>query len=323
MAIAGVLVAAVAATGGLVAWCTARRPLLPRPGPWRVPFGGLELTMAFALVLAIQMAVASSGVPPVAVGVVALPFQFALLVVGWRALFPRWKPFGFAGSDGRGLGLPLPAGVNYPGLVAVAVLAWAVLTPVVLAVHAAVTAAFTALDLPLDEHPIIQLGGGDPFARLLFATQACFAAPLVEELMFRGLLLPWVIGARERHAGGLSADPVVPRAARPWLVMGTAVAYTAANGKPGPVIFAAVLAAGLAVLWLTVRKWKRHVRGIYATAALFGLIHSGVWPSPIPLFVLGLGLGWLAARTRGVFAPVIVHGLFNAVSVVFVLRGTG
>jgi len=52
-------------------------------------------------------------------------------------------------------------------------------------------------------------------------------------------------------------------------------------------------------------------------------VHSSVWPSPIPLFVLGLGLGWLAMRTRGVFVPVIVHGLFNAVSAVFVLRGAG
>ena len=50
------------------------------------------------------------------------------------------------------------------------------------------------------------------------------------------------------------------------------------------------------------------------------MIHSNVWPSPIPLFVLGIGLGWLAVRTNGVLAPVIVHGLFNAVSVVFVLR---
>jgi membrane protease YdiL (CAAX protease family) len=46
-----------------------------------------------------------------------------------------------------------------------------------------------------------------------------------------------------------------------------------------------------------------------------------VWPSPIPLFVLGLGLGWLAVRTRGILVPAIVHGLFNAVSGVFVLRG--
>ena len=37
---------------------------------------------------------------------------------------------------------------------------------------------------------------------------------------------------------------------------------------------------------------------IYGTSLLFAAMHSGVWPSPIALFVLGLGLGWLAYRTR-------------------------
>jgi membrane protease YdiL (CAAX protease family) len=59
---------------------------------------------------------------------------------------------------------------------------------------------------------------------------------------------------------------------------------------------------------------------VYATAAFFALLHP-VWPNPIPLFALGLGLGYLAVRTNGLLVPVLVHGLFNAVSVVFVLRG--
>ena len=64
----------------------------------------------------------------------------------------------------------------------------------------------------------------------------------------------------------------------------------------------------------------RRARAVYATAALFALLHP-VWPNPVPLFVLGLGLGWLAARTTGLLVPVLVHALFNAVSAVFVLRG--
>jgi membrane protease YdiL (CAAX protease family) len=45
------------------------------------------------------------------------------------------------------------------------------------------------------------------------------------------------------------------------------------------------------------------------------------WPNPVPLFVLGLGLGWLAVRTNGVLVPILVHALFNAVSAVFLLPG--
>src|SRR5207302_1855546 len=90
--------------------------------------------------------------------------------------------------------------------------------------------------------------------------------------------------------------------------------------RTGPVAFAGVLALGLGVLWRFTRTGARRARAVYATAALFAVVHSGVWPSPVPLFVLGLGLGWLAVRTNGILVPVIVHGLFNAVSATFVLR---
>jgi membrane protease YdiL (CAAX protease family) len=85
------------------------------------------------------------------------------------------------------------------------------------------------------------------------------------------------------------------------------------------VLFALVLVAG----WVMARRMTRNRRtvgAVYASASLFALVHSSVWPSPIPLFVFGLGLGWLAVRTRGALAPAIVHGLFNTVSVLFVLK---
>jgi membrane protease YdiL (CAAX protease family) len=67
------------------------------------------------------------------------------------------------------------------------------------------------------------------------------------------------------------------------------------------------------------RRKRRTAGAVYASAALFAAVHSSVWPSPVPLFALGLGLGYLAVRTRGILVPVIVHGLFNAVSAVYVL----
>jgi membrane protease YdiL (CAAX protease family) len=52
---------------------------------------------------------------------------------------------------------------------------------------------------------------------------------------------------------------------------------------------------------------------IYSTALLFASLHSFAWPSPIALFVLGLGLGWLAQRTQSLMGPILIHALFNAV----------
>ena len=85
-------------------------------------------------------------------------------------------------------------------------------------------------------------------------------------------------------------------------------------------MFAGVLTLGMVVLWFGGRT-ASSTSARFTLRPLFALVHAGVWPSPIPLFVLGLGLGWIAIRSRGVLVPIVVHGLFNAVSAVYVLRG--
>jgi membrane protease YdiL (CAAX protease family) len=350
MLAAGAAVAAVAVPAGLIAWVVARRPLPPRWKPWRVPWGGFEVAGAFLVLTAVvpplvelglaeagfyprvygpdfptprptgpppgaEMAVA--GAPAVAAaqdarevaavvrrlwaGVVALPVQLGLLVLARRALYPAWRP-------------PDP-----PGLaprVAVAVAAWAVLTPVVLAVNSAVNWVFTQFEAVPDEHQLTRLGGRGLLDSAAFLFQACVAAPVVEEVVFRGLVLAWALGGRKP----LAAPDAAP-AARPWLVVLAGVGFAALSGRPGPVAFAAVLAGGLAVVTAVFRSKRRTAGAVWASAALFAAVHSPVWPSPVALFLLGLGLGWCAVRTRGVLVPAVVHGLFNAVSAVFVLRG--
>jgi membrane protease YdiL (CAAX protease family) len=344
-------VAGVAVPAGLLAWAVARRTgdwLLPRPRGWRVPWGGFEVFAALAVVsqvvpLLVGSALSGSGVIELAyaperltlpaesesasaaaagtaaasvahdraakaaatvrmvwVGLTSLPLQLGLLLAVRATLFPSWRP-----------------PIRRPGLagsVALAVIAWAVLLLVVLGVHFGVILAFDALGWPIEEHPLTQLTAERPrLDQILFALQACVAAPLLEEVLFRGVLLPWLLG----------------RAYRPWPVLGVAVLLGAAlaGGNDfgvllrGPTLFAAALVGGWAVLAAVLPRKRRTWGAIYASAALFAVVHSGVWPSPIPLFVLGLGLGWLAVRTRGVLVPTIVHGLFNAVSVLLVLRG--
>ena len=54
---------------------------------------------------------------------------------------------------------------------------------------------------------------------------------------------------------------------------------------------------------------------IVGSSMFFALAHN-TWPTPIPLFFLGLVLGWLAFRTQSLVAPIVLHGLFNLVSYV-------
>lgn len=339
MLTSGLLVAAVAVPVGLLARALRPRgePLLPTWKPWPVPWGGFEVTIAFlvgSFVLPQVMSelLAAGGffqhvygpdfpaprAPDVAperlkeaatlrvmwAGLFALPLTLGVLYAVYRLAYPKRRP----SFVGRG---------SLAGKVSLAVLAWLALAPVVLVFHAAVNTVAFQFDVVPEQHPFTAFGSRPLHDRVLFVVQACVIAPLWEEVLFRGLLLSWCVGRMRLPGAGVSP----PTAWRPWFVMLAAVALVVASGgRAGPLAFAAVLAVGLAVLWRYTRTGARRARAVYATAALFALVHSNVWPSPIPLFALGLGLGYLAVRTNGVLVPAVVHALFNAVSVAFVLR---
>lgn len=183
------------------------------------------------------------------------------------------------------------------GRAAAAVRWWAMLTPGVLMIHYVVNSVFLASGVPVEEHPLAK---NTPQPAVL-VLQACILAPIIEEVIFRGLIL---FALRATHE------------ALTWVVLAGTVGVATYYGGEAPAVFAGLVA----VAWVGVR-FTGADRGVYGSAALFAAVHSAVWPTPIPLFALGLGLGAVAARTNGVLAPAIVHGLFNAVSVLFVLSG--
>ncbi|MFO0946326.1 MAG: type II CAAX endopeptidase family protein [Planctomycetota bacterium] len=86
---------------------------------------------------------------------------------------------------------------------------------------------------------------------VLLTLSVAVVAPLIEELMFRGILQSWMV-----NRVGIPA-------------------------------------------------------GILITATLFGFAHSLSWPDPVPLIVLGFGMGVAYQRTRSLWPPVVVHALFN------------
>lgn len=339
MLTSGLLVAAVAVPVGLLA--RALRPrgeqLLPAWKPWPVPWGGFEVTVAFLVGSLVLPQVLSElltmsgffqqvygtdfpaprapGVEPERLkeaatlrvmwaGLFALPLALGGFYFVSRAAYPTRRP----SFVGRG---------SVAGKVSLAVLAWLALAPAVLVFHAAVNAVALQYGVAPEQHPFTTFGGRPRLDRVLFVIQACVVAPLWEEVLFRGLLLSWCVGRTHLLAPGVSP----PTAWRPWFVM-LVIPFALMNGgvRIGPLTFAATLAVGLVVLEGVKHTGARRARAVYATAALFALVHSNVWPSPIPLFALGLGLGYLAVRTNGVLVPTIVHALFNAVSVAFVLR---
>jgi membrane protease YdiL (CAAX protease family) len=175
----------------------------------------------------------------------------------------------------------------------------------------------------------------------LFVLQTVVLAPVLEELVFRGLLLPWLA---RRTPTDPDAPLTIPPARRPLAILlvaaGVATVVHAGElkhawmaGDRGGTI--AHLVPGLFFLALVplnfapVARLRRHLRlrsrqatrAILASAALFAAFHAHVWPSPVPLIVLAVGLGYLYLRTRSLVGPVVVHGMFNAVSALYLLFG--
>ncbi len=191
---------------------------------------------------------------------------------------------------------------EFPRYFALGTLAFLTFGVAAFALNVLVDYAFRQWGVTPDEHILSKMGrDGDGTGGVLFVLSACVAAPVIEEFLFRGLLVPWAGGRRHR----------------PWLLMGWSVlVIVMVTRQPVmPLVFVAVLAAGQFLV-----RWpgKRTGRAIWSSSALFAAVHSAVWPSPIALFVLALGLGYVTARTRSWIPAAVAHGLFNLVSTLFV-----
>ena len=199
--------------------------------------------------------------------------------------------------------------------VALGFFVWLTLTPLVFGIHyGAHYLHENVLGFERRLHPLEQVFRGDatPTEWILLVAQAVVFAPLLEELLFRGLLLPWLAkGPLRSAAAGLVAlalalvryDPVHPVESlipAAFVLIVGAIGALATGCERGP-------------------EWRW--RAILGSSILFAMLHADAWPAPVPLLFLALGLGWLTQRTRSLIGPIVLHALFNAVSTLMLLRG--
>lgn len=236
--------------------------------------------------------------------------------------------------------------------VVVGYLTWLIVTPAAFCVFVLASIGHQALTgQGPEKHPLTALGNGaGGLEWSLFVLQTVVIAPVLEEWLFRGILLPWL--AQKRPVPPLGQFTVPPDR-RPTLVLlaafavGTAftlgeawrlepdrVRQAFATDPAATIAYLAPAAFFLALVpfdlllprlgWVRRRlrvRSEQQVRAVWASSALFAAAHAHVWPSPVPLVVLAVGLGYLYLRTRSLVGPVVVHGLFNAVSATYLLLG--
>jgi membrane protease YdiL (CAAX protease family) len=205
---------------------------------------------------------------------------------------------------------------------AAACLAWWLVTPAVFGVHFVDNMiAVKVLKQPPQEHPLKEIAGAQTTSVewVLITTVALVRAPVLEELIFRGLLLPWM--ARRWWSGPLAWGVAIVVAG--VLHPGQLPQSLAGVFHSGwaPLYFAVVAGAPLGLAFFRDGRALRGWLAIWGSSLLFAVAHSNVWPSPIPLLFLGASLGYLMLRTRSLVAPVVLHCLFNAVSTWLMLCG--
>jgi membrane protease YdiL (CAAX protease family) len=213
---------------------------------------------------------------------------------------------------------------------------WFLLAPPVFILNLLVTLVYQQLwPVKEAEHPLTRLLSNAPplGEKVLLVLVAAVAAPIIEELLFRGVLQTWLT---KRRWGGLVAMSTAlllagferwPMIARGWREGSTALLL---QGISAPVYVLLMIGGYFFACWLAGQWLREHslrVRlagirstgAIYATALAFAAAHTAVWPSPIALFFLALGLGYLAYRTRSLIGPMVMHGLFNSISCIVLL----
>jgi membrane protease YdiL (CAAX protease family) len=329
---AWLVLAAATATPALGLWYlkVRGRRLLPEPAAREIPWSGGEILGIFVFVQVfwpgllsglltethfltwlygpdLDSARFSSARFSLWVTASAFPFQLATIL-----LIPRHV----SGTTLSQLGLSIR---DFARNVTLGWVWWLVLSPFVITVHILSDWTYrSGFEIRPEEHPLAGLPAGDWWLVFLAATMV---APVCEELLFRGLLQPWL--ARRSWGGdlallasfGVAILTRLDKLTEAWKEGG----LWAACNQLHPVAFVLVMVPGY---WLTShlarrrRSNSRAARAVYGTALLFAVFHAAVWPTPVPLFVLALGLGYLAYRTQNLIAPMVLHSLFNGIACV-------
>ncbi len=211
--------------------------------------------------------------------------------------------------------------------VAIGVVAILMLMPAVYTVQMICLRLPGVPDEQVRAHPLQKMVREDPTGSVAYLAvlSAVILAPILEELLFRGILQTWLIGAIgdliQRLRRRSSAEPdASPADLEYWAEdepgEATEVALDAPPPRPadpGIPPFAKEQTADRPF-----SAWAAGL-GIVLTSLVFASLHAPQWPAPVPLFLLSVGLGVVSHRTGSLLSPICMHAVFNGVSTFAIL----
>jgi membrane protease YdiL (CAAX protease family) len=162
---------------------------------------------------------------------------------------------------------------------------------------------------------------------LLALFSAVVAAPLLEEMLFRGVLFGWLTKLAEPRpvAASVSSPPLPDESAapvipppddptNPYLAPDPSLENPYAEQEVPP--FEASRLSGWGTLSGLPFAWAMPN---VVTSLIFAGLHFQQWPAPIALFPLSLLLGYLYKRTGSLFTSIAMHATFNGINMAFLL----
>lgn len=161
------------------------------------------------------------------------------------------------------------------------------------------------------EHPLLEILEQEQAGHGLFlmaAGVAVVVAPICEELLFRVYLQGWLENLSGRT---VTPPPTATEESSQWPGSIAASQHGTDAGVTGDRYSSTSGPTGAgATDTLQPAHWP-----IFVSSLLFAGLHLGQGPAPIPLFFMGIGLGYLYRQTHSLWPSLIVHVLLNGITI--------
>jgi membrane protease YdiL (CAAX protease family) len=329
----------IAAWIGLILRLALNLPVLPARTPRYVPWGIGSVVLSILTWLGLQILVPTCyfvfvhprpavAVPVVArvelspgeqMGLSAVGNAFVLILIPFLLILTckaRPRDFGFVAK-------------NLPKQIVQGFLAYFLIAPIVIVVMLCSLLIWNKTNHPLEE---AIKRDHTPGMLVVLVLAGVVLAPLAEELIFRGVLLGWltrmVLGRPKKSTiDDFSGEPELSSLLEPDLTAEPGFAEVLDHDPDNPYAPPRAPIALQETTEVSVEmsgsKTFLLILSNVVISVVFAGLHASVWPTPVPIFFLSLGLGFLYQRTGSLVPSTALHMTFNGVSTLLMLLTLG